>query len=114
MRNAVAVPASAAVLERDDLSSNRHPALHYWWSMIFSENRHPPSPSRGRAFRDHALTACHHHRLAFEREAHGQAAGLGQHPGIEGLNRVGIDRSTFRTAFQQAGQGLRDTRIEAG
>jgi hypothetical protein len=22
------------VLERDDLSSNRHPALHYWWSMI--------------------------------------------------------------------------------
>jgi len=21
-------------IERDDLSSNRHPALHYWWSMI--------------------------------------------------------------------------------
>jgi hypothetical protein len=28
-------------LERDELSSNRHPALHYWWSMIFSENRYP-------------------------------------------------------------------------
>ena len=27
--------------ERDDLSSNRHSALHYWWSMIFSENRCP-------------------------------------------------------------------------
>ena len=27
--------------ERDDLSSNRHPALRYWWSMIFSENRYP-------------------------------------------------------------------------
>jgi hypothetical protein len=28
-------------LERDDFSSNRHPALLYWWSMIFSENRYP-------------------------------------------------------------------------
>jgi hypothetical protein len=28
-------------LERDDFSSNRHPALAYWWSMIFSENRYP-------------------------------------------------------------------------
>jgi len=27
--------------ERDDLSSNHHPTLHYWWSMIFSENRDP-------------------------------------------------------------------------
>jgi hypothetical protein len=26
-------------LERDDFSSNRHPALAYCWSMIFSENR---------------------------------------------------------------------------
>src|SRR5262249_59928469 len=25
-------------LERDDFSSNCHPALAYWWSMIFSEN----------------------------------------------------------------------------
>jgi hypothetical protein len=23
------------------LSPNRHPALRYWWSMIFSENRCP-------------------------------------------------------------------------
>jgi hypothetical protein len=30
-----------APLERDDLSSSRHPALAYWWSMIFSENRFP-------------------------------------------------------------------------
>ena len=29
------------LLERDDFSSNRHPALLYWWSMIFSENRYP-------------------------------------------------------------------------
>ncbi|MFL5046892.1 MAG: hypothetical protein ACJ8EA_18830, partial [Xanthobacteraceae bacterium] len=28
-------------LERDDFSSNRHPAPAYWWSMIFSENRYP-------------------------------------------------------------------------
>jgi len=28
-------------VERDDLSSNHHPALHYWMSTIFSENRHP-------------------------------------------------------------------------
>src|SRR5467141_3337104 len=28
-------------LERDDFSSNRHPALAYCWSMIFSENRFP-------------------------------------------------------------------------
>jgi hypothetical protein len=28
-------------LERDDFSSNRHPALAFCWSMIFSENRHP-------------------------------------------------------------------------
>jgi hypothetical protein len=35
-------PSSAiALLERDDFSSNRHPALAFRWSMIFSENRHP-------------------------------------------------------------------------
>jgi hypothetical protein len=28
-------------LERDDFSSNRHPALFFCLSMIFSENRHP-------------------------------------------------------------------------
>ena len=28
-------------LERDDFSSNRHPALAFCWSMIFSENRYP-------------------------------------------------------------------------
>jgi acyl-[acyl carrier protein]--UDP-N-acetylglucosamine O-acyltransferase len=30
-----------AALERDDFSSNRHHALTYSWSMIFSENRFP-------------------------------------------------------------------------
>jgi hypothetical protein len=30
-----------APLKRDDFSSNRHPTLRYWWSMIFSENRYP-------------------------------------------------------------------------
>jgi hypothetical protein len=35
-------PAQAiAVLERDDLSSNRHRALSFCLSMIFSENRCP-------------------------------------------------------------------------
>jgi hypothetical protein len=29
-------------LERDDFSLNRHPALPYWWSMIFSDL---PSPA---------------------------------------------------------------------
>jgi hypothetical protein len=28
-------------VERDDISSNRHPALAFCWSMIFSENRYP-------------------------------------------------------------------------
>src|SRR5215211_2960581 len=31
----------SAPLEHDDFSSNRHPALGYCWSMIFSENRYP-------------------------------------------------------------------------
>src|SRR5262245_43939620 len=30
-----------AMLERDDFSCARHPALAYWWSVIFSENRYP-------------------------------------------------------------------------
>src|SRR5262249_12565009 len=37
-----------APLERDDFSSNRHPALAFWWSMIFFRK---PVPT----FRDHAL-----------------------------------------------------------
>src|SRR5260370_31070178 len=36
-----AATAGEGVLERDDFSSNRHPALPYCWSMIFSENRFP-------------------------------------------------------------------------
>src|SRR5262249_11852209 len=35
--------------KRDDFSSNRHPALAIWWSMIFFRK---PVPT----FRDHALT----------------------------------------------------------
>jgi hypothetical protein len=40
------VPAGQEIVaercsERDDFSSNRHPALRYCWSMIFSENRYP-------------------------------------------------------------------------
>jgi hypothetical protein len=30
-----------SALKRDDFSSNRHPALGYCWSMMFSENRYP-------------------------------------------------------------------------
>ena len=32
---------AAERLERDDFSSNRHPAPAYCWSMIFSEHRYP-------------------------------------------------------------------------
>jgi hypothetical protein len=31
----------SAALERDDFSSNRHPALSFCLSMIFSENQYP-------------------------------------------------------------------------
>jgi hypothetical protein len=34
-------PAESARLERDDFSSNRHPALSFCLSMIFPENRYP-------------------------------------------------------------------------
>ena len=37
----IAVPDQRGPLERDDFSSNRHHALSYYWSMIFSENRFP-------------------------------------------------------------------------
>jgi hypothetical protein len=39
-RHETDLPLNAS-LERDDFSSNRHPALSYSWSMIFSENRYP-------------------------------------------------------------------------
>ena len=29
------------MLGRDDFTFVRHPALGFWWSMIFSENRYP-------------------------------------------------------------------------
>jgi hypothetical protein len=38
----------ATRLEREDLSSSRHRALAFWWSMIFFRK---PAPT----FRDHAL-----------------------------------------------------------
>src|SRR5882672_3076358 len=45
-------------LERDDFSSNRHPALSFCLSMTFSENRYPPIGSwpEGMLFPDHALS----------------------------------------------------------
>src|SRR5258708_18691438 len=45
-----AMSGSGRPLERDDFSSNRHPALSFWLSMIFSENRFPPRIKRGAAF----------------------------------------------------------------
>src|SRR5262249_33257445 len=46
----------SAILERDDFSSNRHPALAFWWSIIFFRKPVPtPDQVRGRLFRDHAL-----------------------------------------------------------
>src|SRR5262249_24475517 len=45
---AVAPATRVQALERDDFCLNRHPALAFWWSMIFFRK---PVPT----FRDHAL-----------------------------------------------------------
>src|SRR5262249_14288800 len=46
----------SAILERDDFSSNRHPALAFWLGIIFFRKPVPtPDQVRGRLFRDHAL-----------------------------------------------------------
>ncbi|HEV3184403.1 MAG TPA: hypothetical protein VGZ49_05955 [Xanthobacteraceae bacterium] len=37
-------------LKRDGFSANRHPALGYSWSMIFSENRYPSRITCGTGF----------------------------------------------------------------
>jgi hypothetical protein len=37
-------------LKRDGFSSNRHLALDYCWSMMFSENRYPPRIKCGAGF----------------------------------------------------------------
>ena len=52
--------ARRPALKRDDFSSNRHLALGYSWSMIFSENRCP-------LFRDPALTASIFYRREISR-----------------------------------------------
>src|SRR5437868_15230308 len=52
-------------LERDDFSSNRHPALSFCLSMIFSENRYPlfrimlwdADPSTGSVFKNQSPVA---------------------------------------------------------
>ena len=41
VRNSGTPCESRDALERDDFSSNCHPALAYCWSMIFPENRFP-------------------------------------------------------------------------
>src|SRR6202051_2352412 len=41
VKNSGVVKSAKVVLERDDFSSNRHPALFFCLSMIFSENRFP-------------------------------------------------------------------------
>src|SRR5947209_13031807 len=38
------------LIERDDFSSIRHPALAYWWSMIFFRKWTHPGSSPGQAF----------------------------------------------------------------
>src|SRR5262249_45058663 len=35
MHGSLATERQMVLLERDDFSSNRHPALAFWWSMIF-------------------------------------------------------------------------------
>jgi len=41
VKNSGVGKSAKVVLERDDFSSNRHPALFFCLSMIFSENRFP-------------------------------------------------------------------------
>jgi hypothetical protein len=41
---------AAGVLERDAFFPDRHPALSFCWSTIFSEKRHPPRIKRGAGF----------------------------------------------------------------
>src|SRR6266576_7313758 len=67
------------MLERDDFSSNRHPALAYWWSMIFF--RKPVS-----TFRDHALLPHHQHRTL----------GVAHHVAGIGAEEVGTDAGPMR------------------
>src|SRR5262249_41845562 len=38
----IASRCGASILERDDVSSNRHPTLAFCLRMIFPENRYPP------------------------------------------------------------------------
>src|SRR5258708_32198369 len=39
--------------------TNCHPVLAFWWSMIFSENRYPPSgQARGQAFSGSCSRSC--------------------------------------------------------
>src|SRR5262249_5009923 len=51
--------APATRLERDDFSSNRHPAPAFWWSVIFSENRCPPRIKSGAGFSGSCFLAEH-------------------------------------------------------
>src|SRR5262249_14428378 len=62
--------AGRAALGRDDFSSNRHPALAFWWSMIFFRKPVPtPDQVRGRLFRDHALVNSTRHVSVMSRSA---------------------------------------------
>jgi hypothetical protein len=44
------VNSSMALQSEMTLSRSRHLALHYCWSMIFSENRYPPRIKPGAGF----------------------------------------------------------------
>ena len=43
----IACRSGASILERDDVSSNRHPILAFCLRMIFPENRYPPRIKSG-------------------------------------------------------------------
>src|SRR5258707_3725232 len=66
---------ATSLLERDDFSSNRHPALPYCWSMVFSENR---SHFSGSCSKIPQVSEFHPKRpwqcLNFLPEPHGQAS----------------------------------------
>ena len=62
----------------------------------------------------YSASARRHHdgvRLGFQADA--EPAGARQQAGVERLDRVRIDRSIFRAAFEQRRQRLRNARIEA-
>src|SRR5262245_26082534 len=118
----------AASLEQDDVSSNRHLALPYCWSMIprvelegmlFRKPVSTPDQVRVRLFRDHALfdQAAFHHRVdalvAVDELRYAQVAGkAAEHISLLGAPSLELDEPADHVAQRLLG-GVVEIRIEA-